>query len=87
MVYAEFLDITTAFKSKKLGYITHILYNTSDPKLHLWDNNKYKEVVDLIKKLHICYEYAMLPKEIITYGSLIQEYMGEYHNIVNLKQW
>ena len=29
----------------------------------------------------------MIPEEIITHGSLVQESMGEYHNIVSSKLW
>ena len=29
----------------------------------------------------------MRPEELITYGSLVQEDMGEYHNVFTPKQW
>ena len=38
-------------------------------------------------KLHICDDYVMELKDIIAYGSFVQEAMGEYCNIVTSKQW
>ena len=43
--------------------------------------------MEFIKKLCACDEDVMQPDEIISYGSLVQEAMREYHNIVDSKQW
>ena len=48
---------------------------------------KYKEVIEFIKKLFVSDEYFMQLDDIITNGSLVQKYIGEYHKIVDSKQW
>ena len=43
--------------------------------------------MELINKLFVCEEDQIQPEYIINYGSLVQEAMGEYHNIVDSKWW
>ena len=71
------------FKPNNLRNITHIFEDTLDHILNIQETHKYKEVEDFIDKLHIFDKDVMLPEEIITYGSLVQQDMGEYLNIVN----
>ena len=77
LVYAERLESDGAFKTKHLNYIICIFQDTSDSRLRLWETKKYKEAVDFIKKICVCYEDIMRTDDIITYGSLVQEDMCE----------
>ena len=54
LVDAERLESAGAFKPEHLGNITRILEDTSDSRLRLWDIQKYKEVMEFIKKLRVC---------------------------------
>ena len=87
MVDDERLESLRSFKSKHLSYINHISENTYEPRLYLWENYKYKEVKEFIKKLHSCDEDFMRPKELIAYGPLVQEAMGELCKIVTSIWW
>ena len=42
LVDAERLERSGAFNPEHLGYITHILEDTSDSRFRLWDIQKYK---------------------------------------------
>ena len=53
----------------------------------MWDIQKYKEVMDFIKKLCVCDKDIMWPDDIIIYGYLFQEGMCEYRNIVDSERW
>ena len=55
LVYSERLESAGAFKTEPLGYTTCIFQDTSDSRLCLWDIQKYKEVTEFIKKIHVCY--------------------------------
>ena len=83
LVYAKPLESYRYFNTNHLGYITNISDNTSNPIFHLWENNKYNEVTEFIKKLHIYDKYVMRSEELITYGYLVKGAMGEYRNILN----
>ena len=72
LVDSERLKRDGSFKTKHLGYIIHIFEDNSDSRFYLWETQKYKEVMDFIKKLCVCDEYVMQPDDIITYGSLLQ---------------
>ena len=61
------------FKNKHLGYITRIFEDNSDSILHPWEIQKYNEVIEFIKKLHVSNMGAISPEEIITFESLVQE--------------
>ena len=80
---AERLDSAGAFKPKHLGYITSIFEDTSDSRFRLWDIQKYKEVTEFIKKLHVCDMDVLSQEDIITYESLVQEATREYHDLVD----
>ena len=75
LVDDERLESAGSFKPNHLNYIIHIFEDTSDSRFHLWATNKYKEVMEIIKKICVCDEDVMLPDNIITYGSLVQESM------------
>ena len=70
LVDAECLESSGAFKPEHLGYITCIFEDTSDSILLLWDIQKYKEVAEFIKKLHVCDMYVISQEDLITYESL-----------------
>ena len=53
MVDAERLDITGAFNTENLRYITCISKDTSDSRLFIWSIHKYKEVMEFIKKFRV----------------------------------
>ena len=75
LVDAEPLESAGAFKPEHLGYTTHIFEDTSDSKFRLWDIQKYKEVMDFIKKLCVCDMDVLSQEDIIIYEFLVQEDM------------
>ena len=83
----EILESARAFKPKHLGYIIHIFEDNSDSRFHLWATQKYKEVMDFVKKPLFYDKDVMQTDDIITYGFLAQESLREYSNIVNSKLW
>ena len=87
MVNVESLESAGAFNPEHLGYIIHIFEDTSDSRFHIWATQKYKGVIDFVKKLLLCDEDVMKTDNIITYGFLVQEYLREYSSIVNSKRW
>ena len=50
LVDAERLDSAVAFKPEHLGYITRIFEDTSYSIFNLWVTQKYKEVMEFVKK-------------------------------------
>ena len=86
LVNVESLESAGAFKSEHLGYIIHIFDNTSNSRFQIWATQKYKEVIEFVKKSLLCDKDVMQTDDIITYGLLTQEYLQEYSNIVNSKQ-
>ena len=50
LIDSERLEIDGAFNPEHLGYIIHIFEDTYDYIFHLWTTEKYKEVMDFIKK-------------------------------------
>ena len=54
---------------------------------HIWATQKYKEVVEFIKKLCVCDKDVIQPDDIITQGSFVQEAMRGYRNIVDSEWW
>ena len=82
----ESLESAGDFKPNHLGYIIHIFENTSNSIFHIWANQKYKEVMEFVKKPLLCDGDVMQTDDIITYGFLAQEYLREYSNIVNSKR-
>ena len=87
LVDAERLEISGAFNTGHLGYITRIFEDTSHSIFRLWDIQNYKEVTDFIKKLCVWYMDVISQEDIITYGSLVQKATHEYRNIVDSKRW
>ena len=87
LVDADRLESAGSFNHQKLGYIIRLFQGNSDSRFHLWVTQKYKEVIEFIKKLFVSDEYFMQLDDIITNGSLVQKYIGEYHKIVDSKQW
>ena len=87
LVDAELLESDGSFNPDNLGYIICIFQDISDSRFHLWKTQKYKDVMEFIKKFCLCDKYVMQPNYIITYGYLVQEAMCEYHIIVDSKRW
>ena len=83
----ESLDSVRSFKPEHLGYIIRIFEDTSNFRFHIWATQKYKEVMDFVKKYLLCEEDVMKTDDIITYGLLFQEYLRGYSSIVNSKRW
>ena len=75
--YAKIIDSAGSSKPDNLAYITHIFENNYDPRFHLWETHKNKDVTEFITENNICDKDVMRPEELITYGSLVQEDMGE----------
>ena len=71
LVYAERLESAGAFKPNHLGYIICICEDTSDSIFHLWSTQKYKEVMEFVKKLFVCDEDVIQNNDIITYVYLV----------------
>ena len=53
LVNMESLDSAIAFKPEHLGYIIRIIEDTSDYRFHLWETQKYKEVIEYVKETFI----------------------------------
>ena len=71
----EGLESAGAFKPEHLGYIISIFENTSDSRFNFWATQKYKEIMEFVKKNLLCEEDFMQTDDIITYGFLVQEYL------------
>ena len=56
LVNVESLESAGAFKPNHLGYIIHIFENTYNSIFQIWDTQKYKEVVEFVKKPLLCDE-------------------------------
>ena len=67
LVDAERLESAGPFKPEHLGYITRIFEDTSDSIFRLWGIQKYKEVMEFIKKLCVCDMDVLSQEDIITY--------------------
>ena len=87
LVNLQILESYGAFNPKHLGYIINIFENTSNSRFQLWATQKYKEVMEFVKKPLFFDEDVMHTHDIINYGFLAQEYMREYSSIVNSKRW
>ena len=70
-VYAEYLDSDGALRSDHLGHIIHIFEDSSNSRFHIWDTQKNKDIIELIKKSCVCNEDFMRLDEIINYGYLV----------------
>ena len=75
LVNVESLESDGAFKPEQLGYIIRIFENTSDSRFHIWPTQKYKEIMEFVKKPLLCDEKVMQTDDIIIYGFLAQEYL------------
>ena len=54
LVDSERLESAGSFNPEHLGYTNHIFEDTSYSRYRIWDIQKYKEVTDFTKKLHVC---------------------------------
>ena len=72
LVNVESLESARAFKPEHLGYIIHIFENTSNSIFQIWATQKYKEVMEFVKKPLLCDKDVMQTDDIITYGLLTQ---------------
>ena len=87
LVDYERLESAGAFKPGHLWYITCIFDDTYDSIFHLWSIQKYKEVIEFIKKSCV-YDMDIISQEdLITYDSLIQKATREYCDLVDPKRW
>ena len=86
LVDVDHLEIARVFNHEHLIYITRILKDTSDYRFRLWATQKYKQVMEFIKRLCVCEKYVMKIDDIITYGHLVQEAIREYCNIFYSKR-
>ena len=77
LVDVERLDSAWAFNPEE----------TSDSRFHLWATQKYKEVMEFVKKPFVCDKDIMKTDDIINYGYFVQEALREYRNIVESNQW
>ena len=87
LVNVESLESDGAFKPEQIGYIIRIFENTSDSIFHLWATQKYKEVMEFVKKPLLCDEDVMHTDYIIICGFLVQKSLREYSNNVKSKRW
>ena len=69
----EGLESAGAFKPEHLGYIIHIFENTSNSIFKIWATQKYKEVMEFVKKPLLCDKDVMQTNDNINYGLLTQE--------------
>ena len=75
LVNVDSLESAGAFNPEHLGYIICIFEDTSDSRFHIWSTQKYKEVMEFVKKPLLCDEDVMQTDDVITYGFLVQEYL------------
>ena len=68
LVNVKSLESAGAFKPEHLGYIIYIFENTSNSRFQIWATQKYKEVMEFVKKTLLCDEDVMQTDDIITYG-------------------
>ena len=87
MVDTDSFESSRDFNTDHPGYITRTFEDTSYYILHIWEIQNYKEVTGFIKKLCVCGMDVISLEDIITYESLVQDYMREYRNIVDSNQW
>ena len=87
MVGDERLESAGDIKPDHLGYITHIFEDTSYSRFLLWGIQKYKNVTEFIKKLHVCDMDVISQKNLIKYESLVKEATREYRYLVDSNQW
>ena len=83
LVDVECIEISGAFKTDHLGYITITFDNTSNYIFHLWTIQKYKDVMEFIKKLRVCDMDVLSQEDLITYESFVQEATQEYRDLVD----
>ena len=75
LVNVEILESAGDFKTENLGYIISIFEDNSDSRFHLWASQKYKEVMEFVKKPLLCDKYVIQTDDIIIYGLLVQGYL------------
>ena len=72
LVNVESLESAGAFNPEHLGYTISIFENTSNSRFQIWATQKYKEVMEFIKKTLLCDKDVMHNNYIITYVLLAQ---------------
>ena len=72
LVNVDSLESAGVFNPKHLGYIIRISENIYDSRFHLWDTQKYKEVLEFLNKSLLYDKDVMHTDDIITYGFLAQ---------------
>ena len=87
LVNLESFESAGDFKPEHLSYIIRIFEDTCDSIFHIWATQKYKDVMQFVKKPLLCDKDVMQTDDIITYGFLGQESLQEYNNIVNSNWW
>ena len=65
LVDTELLESDRFFNPEHQGNITRISEDTSDSRFRFWEIQKYKEVMEFIKKLIVC-DIDVIPPEYIT---------------------
>ena len=66
LVNVDILESARSFKPEHLGYIIRIFENTSDSRFHIWETQKYKEVMEFVKETFIVWQrhYANIPEQL-----------------------
>ena len=75
LVNLESLESAGAFKPEKIGYIIRIFEDTSDSRFYIWVTQKYKGVMEFVKKPLLCDKDVTQTDDRITYGFLVQEHL------------
>ena len=83
LVDAEHLGSDWDFKPDHIGYTTSIFEYNSESRFCLWDIQKYKEVMEFIKKLRVCDMNVISKEDLITSESLVQEATRKYNDLVD----
>ena len=68
----ESFESAGSFKPEHLGYIIRKFEDTPDYRFHIWATQKYKDVIEFVKKPLLCEKEDMQTDDIITYGFLVQ---------------
>ena len=87
LIDAERLESARDFNPERLGYISRIFEDNSESKFCLWDIQKYKEVMEFMKKLPVCDMDVISQEELITYESLVQEALQGFRDLVDSERW
>ena len=70
LVDNERLEISGAFNTEHLEYITRIFEYNYDSRFCVWEIHKYKDFTEFIEKICVFYMDVIPPEDLITYESL-----------------